>query len=147
MRQAGMKLGPTCVLMAVVLAAVCGCETPPAYKQPPAGSYTTAARQMKIGEAVTSVQGAAVTLDFFKAAEVRPMLGRFFVDGEQESSGARVAVLSHDLWTERFGGAPDIIGQNIQLDGRQTVVVGITPRGFRIPDGALLWTPRASEAP
>jgi hypothetical protein len=61
----------------------CGYEAPRTYKQPPVGSYTTGARKVKIGEAVTSVQGATVTLDFFGAAAVQPLVGRFFVDADQ----------------------------------------------------------------
>lgn len=141
-----MRLGPTRFLTAVVLAVACACEVPPAYKQPPVGSYRTAARQMRIGDAVTSVQGATVTLDFFRAAEVRPFIGRFFVDGEQNPSGPRVVILSHDLWTERFASSPSVIGQTIELDGRQTIVVGIAPRGFRFPEGTLLWTAKDREA-
>ena len=53
---------------------------------PPVDSYTAGTRQVKIGEAVTAVQGAAVTLEFFRAAEVQPLIGRFFVDGDQTSS-------------------------------------------------------------
>jgi len=141
-----MGRGPKWVLMAVVLAVACGCETPPTYKQPPVGSYATGARQLKIGEAVTSVEGATVTLDFFSAAGALPLLGRFFVDGDQASSAQPVVVLSHDLWTERFASSPSIIGQNVELDGRHTIVVGVAPRGFEVPEGTLLWTLKDREA-
>ena len=80
-----MRRGPKW-LLAVALAVAGGCEAPPTYKTPPVDSYTAGTRQVKIGEAVTPVQGAAVTLEFFRAAEVRPLLGRFFVDGDQASS-------------------------------------------------------------
>ena len=141
-----MRCAPRWVLTAVVLAVACGCEASPTYKQPPVGSYSTAARQLKIGEAVTSVEGATVTLDFFSAAGALPLLGRFFVDGDQASSAQPVVVISHDLWTERFASSPSIIGQSIELDGRHAIVVGVAPRGFRIPEGTLLWTPKGKEA-
>jgi len=141
-----MRRGPKWILTAVVLAVACGCEAPPTYKQPPVGSYTTGAHQLKIGEAVTSVEGATVTLDFFSAAGALPLLGRFFVDGDQASSAQPVVVISHDLWTERFASSPTIIGQNIELDGRHAIVVAVAPRGFRIPEGTLLWTLKDREA-
>jgi hypothetical protein len=141
-----MRRGPTWVLAAVVLAVACGEQAPLTYKQPPVGSYTTGTRQLKIGEAVTSVEGATVTLDFFGAVGAQPLLGRFFVDGDQASSAQPVVVLSHDLWTERFASSPSIIGRNIELDGRHIIVVGVAPRGFRVPEGTLLWTPKGREA-
>ena len=141
-----MRRGPTWIL-AVVLAVACGCSASLTYKEPPVGSYAAGARQVKIGEAVISVQAATVTLDFFRAAEVPPLIGRFFVEGEQTSSAKRVVVLSHDLWTERFASSPNAIGREIELDGLRTVVVGIAPPGFKFPDGTLLWTPKYSDAP
>ena len=80
-----MRRGPKWVL-AVTLAVASGCEALPTYKTPPVDSYTAGTRQVKIGEAVTAVQSAAVTLEFFKAADVRPLLGGAFVDGDQASS-------------------------------------------------------------
>ena len=139
-----MKRGPKWVL-AAALAVAGGCEAPPTYKTPPVDSYTAGTRQVKIGEAVTAVQSAAVTLEFFKAADVRPLLGRFFVDGDQASSAYQTTVLSHAFWTERFGSSPSIIGRNIEIDGRQAVVLGVAPPGFRFPEGTLLWTPKYSE--
>jgi hypothetical protein len=89
------------------------------------------------------VQGAAVTQAFFAAANVRPYLGRFFIDQDGGSPATPVVVLSHELWVERFGSSATIIGQVITLDGQPATVVGIAPRGFAIPTGARLWMPRA----
>lgn len=137
-----MRHKPAWVFAAVLPAVACGYETHLAYKEPPVGSYTTGVQQVKIGDAATSVQGATVTLEFFRAAGVQPLLGRLFIDGDQASSAQRVVVLSHDLWAERFASSPSIIGQRIEIAGRQTTVVGIAPRGFKFPEGRLLWTPK-----
>ena len=67
-------------------------------------------------------------------AEVRPLLGRFFVDADSGSSARSVVVLSHDLWVERFGSSPMMIGRDIELDGRHTTVVGVAPPGFGFPE-------------
>jgi hypothetical protein len=135
------------VLVTIILVWAYGCTAPPTYKQPPVGSHATSERQVKIGESPTSVQGAMVTLDFFRIAEVRPLLGRFFIDADSGSSSRSVVVLSHDLWAERFGSSPTIIGRDIELDGRHTTVVGVAPPGFGFPEGTLLWTPKSSGAP
>ena len=123
------------------MAATSGCERLPTFKTPPAGSFTTATYELRIDEAGTSVQGARVAPSFFGAAEARPFIGRFFVDADFGSSASPVVVLSHDLWTARFGTSPSIVGRGINLDGRQVVVVGVAPPGFSFPEGAVLWTP------
>jgi MacB-like periplasmic core domain len=135
-----MKWRPASAVGAVVLALTCGCANEPTFKSPPAGSYTVENRQVKLGGTVSTIQAAAVTLDFFRAAEVRPFLGRFFVEVDGSSAAQQLVVLSHALWTERFGSSPGVIGQTIELDGRPATVVGIAQPGFRFPDGTLLWT-------
>jgi len=119
---------------------MCGCEALPSYKRPPDGSYTTSARQLRIGETVTSIRGAAVTPGFFRGAEVRPLLGRLITEGDQASGTHRVVVLSHDLWTERFASSPSVVGQQIEIDGHPFTIVGVVPPGFSFPEGARLWT-------
>jgi hypothetical protein len=112
------------------------------YPPPPEGSYTVSTQQLGIGEAPPiPIETAAVSDDFFKAVGVAPILGRLFVPGDR-SGGARVAVLTEDLWKEKFGGAPVIIGQNITLDGRRTVVIGVAPPGFSGPAGTRIFIPR-----
>ena len=118
-----------------------GCQMAPVYKDPPAGSYATAPGQLEINGRSTSVPGATVTPEFFPGSGAQPFLGRFFVEPDHASS-VPVVVLSHDLWVNSFGSSPGVIGQRIQLDGRSVTVVGIAPPGFRVPDGAQLWTPR-----
>ncbi|HJU42085.1 MAG TPA: ABC transporter permease [Vicinamibacterales bacterium] len=64
---------------------------------------------------------------------VQPALGRWFTEGEGRPADAGVAVLSHGLWTRRFGRNPAILGESIQLDGRQYEVVGVMPQDFAFP--------------
>lgn len=131
------------VLVAVFgsVAAASGCERLPTFKTPSADSYTTTTTyELRIDGADTSVQGAGVARGFFQAAEARPFLGRFFMDADSGSLASPVVVLSHDLWTSRFGSSPSIVAQEVNLDGRQVVVVGVAPPSFSFPQGAVLWT-------
>jgi len=142
-----MPRAPETMLSAVILAFVCACEAPLKYTEPAAETYTTGARQLKIGDEVTSVHTATVTPGFFTATGVQPLLGRFLVDADEGASASAVAVLSHDLWAERFGSSPSIISRQIELDGRTFIVVGVAPRGFRFPGSTLLWTSKNTDAP
>ena len=89
------------------------------------------------------IPSGAVVGDFFSVLGVIPMYGRTFLPDEGES---RVVILSHALWQRRFGGDPQIVGQQIAMQGGQTTVVGIMPPHFQHPEPGLkvqpqLWVP------
>jgi hypothetical protein len=132
----------TLVLAVAGLAFGCGQERALPYKEPPVNSYKTEAHRVKIGETAVSVPGATVTAEFFQNAEIRPFVGRFFVDGDFLSLSRPVVVLSHDLWVERFASSPGVIGQAIEIDERRATVLGVMPPGFTFPQGTQLWTPK-----
>ena len=80
---------------------------------------------------------------FFEIMGAAPALGRVW-DADEERSGARVAVLTHDLWRESFGGDPGIVGRSIPTDSGPVVVLGVMPEGFRYPAWSDLWLPLRS---
>ncbi len=93
----------------------------------------------------------AVTPDFFSTLGATPLLGRTFAPDEGPRGHDDFVVLSYQLWQRRFGGDPGIIGRSIQLNGAQTVVIGVMPPDARIllTSGSLvgkqtdLWQPFA----
>ncbi|MCI0432759.1 MAG: ABC transporter permease, partial [Gemmatimonadetes bacterium] len=82
-----------------------------------------------------------VSIEFFDVLGVSPLLGRGFASEEMVPEGRRVAVLSHGLWTQRFGGDRGAIGQTVRLNGIEHEVVGVMPAGFDFPSGTEVWTP------
>jgi predicted permease len=79
------------------------------------------------------VGAAAVTANVFETLGARPQLGRPFTDEEDRPGGPPVAVLGWGLWQSSFGGDPNVIGRNVELDGVARRVVGVMPRGFALP--------------
>jgi len=73
-----------------------------------------------------------VTASFFPMLGARPMLGRVFTASEDAPGAPDAVVLSHALWQRRFGGAADIIGKSVTVNGRPHTVVGIMPATFAI---------------
>jgi len=78
------------------------------------------------------VLGAAVSADYFPLLRVKPILGRVFTREEDKPGAAPVVLLSEALWKRRFGGDPNVIGREIDLGGK-TTVLGIMPAGFQFP--------------
>ena len=88
------------------------------------------------------VRSVSATRSFFTTLGVEPVLGRVFTDVEDMPGGEPTALLSSELWKRAFGGAENIIGQMVELDGAQTRIVGIMPPGFDIQDnGTEVWRP------
>jgi putative ABC transport system permease protein len=87
--------------------------------------------------------GAAVNADYFPLLRVKPVLGRVFTREEDKAGAPQVVLLSHALWQRRYGGDPGIIGREINLGGK-TTVIGIMPPGFEYPisdDAQDFWEP------
>ncbi|HZD06013.1 MAG TPA: ABC transporter permease, partial [Longimicrobiales bacterium] len=61
-----------------------------------------------------------------------PALGRMPTFEETRGDGARVVVLGHGLWKDRFGGDPSVLGRSVTLDGEPWTVVGVMPPGARL---------------
>ncbi|MFY9571090.1 MAG: ABC transporter permease [Blastocatellia bacterium] len=110
------------------------------------GSYTfDSANLTGIDEPLqlTVVRTSAGVLD---ALKVRPAAGRNFLPDEDRPGGAQAVILSHKLFEQRFGSAPDIVGKSITLDGGSYTVVGVMPAGFNFPGGQIdAWLPRVFE--
>jgi predicted permease len=81
---------------------------------------------------VERAYGLFVSDNYFSALGVRPALGRFFRPDEVSRPGTEpVAVISHGLWTSRYGRSPDAVGRTIRVNGRDLAIVGVAPDDFQ----------------
>jgi len=80
-----------------------------------------------------SLEGMAVTRDYFRVAGLRPMLGRTFLPSETGPGRAPVIILGYSLWQRQFNGDPNIIGKTVRLSRQDTppTVIGVMPPGIR----------------
>jgi putative ABC transport system permease protein len=87
-----------------------------------------------------------VTEGYFDVLAVRPLMGRALRPDDHLPGGARVVVLAHRVWRERFGADSGIVGRALTLDGAPHTVVGVMPPTFQLPMGAELWAPKVISA-
>jgi predicted permease len=93
------------------------------------------------GEA-TQLNTARVSPNLLDVLGARPMIGRSFEAQESTPGQETVAILSHQLWAQRFGSDRSIIGRRLTLDGSSYTVIGVLPAGFEVLGRpADLWTP------
>jgi putative ABC transport system permease protein len=84
-----------------------------------------------------------VSHGYFELLGVDPLLGRTFTEDEDRVGGPLAVMLSAELWRQRFGGDPEVIGKRLTLDGRGYTIVGITPAGHENPVFGLVDRPQA----
>src|SRR5215469_4396432 len=86
---------------------------------------------LSIGERAERTIGSIVSANYFDAIGVHPILGRGFLPGEDGGREAHpVAVISYQLWQNRFKGDPQIVGKTQRLNGVYHTIIGVAPEGF-----------------
>jgi predicted permease len=90
------------------------------------------------------LRASQVSASYFRLFGAPVLRGRTFSADEDRPGGDRVAVLSHALWTRRFGGDLGVIGRTISLSGDSYTVIGIIGPGFDVAEFGPppeLWIP------
>src|SRR3954447_22332848 len=87
--------------------------------------------------------GVKASAHYFDVYGVKPVLGRFFLPEEDVVGKNHVVVLSHGFWQRVFGGAKDITGRSVQLNGEPYQILGVAPSGFGVASKVDAWIPMA----
>lgn len=100
-----------------------------------------------VGTSETSrVEQMPVDWNALSIVGVQPILGRTyrvedFADVVKQKE-ARSIVISYDTWQRRLGGAANVIGTSIHVDGEPRTIIGVMPRGFTLvpwEDNIAFW--------
>ncbi len=87
------------------------------------------------------VDALVTTHSYFDTLGVGFARGRPYTADEDRPEGARVVVLSHRLWTRRYGADPGLIGRPVRIDGEPAQVVGIAPGWMDRAGTPDVWMP------
>ena len=79
------------------------------------------------GKEPQRVQTGVVSANFFDVLGVKPLLGRTFVDADEQHGADAVIVLSYQYWKQSHGGDPEIVGRTFQMNNRPHTVIGVLP--------------------
>jgi predicted permease len=81
---------------------------------------------------------------------IQPVLGRWFLPGEEGAGAPALAVIPYAMWQSRFAGSATAIGATLKLDDRPFEIVGVLPPEFPFTslspfatdeDRHAIWTP------
>ena len=107
-------------------------------------AYSTEARDLGDVANPERLLGIRTTWNLFSVLGARPLVGRTFVEGEDQEGAAPAAVVSEGFWRRRFAGNPQILDSTITLGGRKYAVIGVMPASFDFPIRATpndFWIP------
>ncbi|MBI3492229.1 MAG: ABC transporter permease [Acidobacteria bacterium] len=72
-----------------------------------------------------------VSGSYFPVLALTPAMGRLLTPEDDRTIGEpHVAVLSYGFWQSRFGQDPNVINQELIVNGQTLTIVGVAPRGF-----------------
>jgi len=81
---------------------------------------------------IRNSEGLFVSGEFFDVLGTEPLMGRLFsrADDHHGCGSGSGAVISYAFWQREFGGAADVLGRSITLEGQSFQVIGVTPPSF-----------------
>ena len=89
-----------------------------------------------IAHTADSSQGVVAvkaTATLFDVLGVKPVLGRAFVESDNQPGAPPVVILSYNFWKEHFASDPKAIGKQIRLGDEPHTIVGVLAEGLRFP--------------
>ena len=87
------------------------------------------------------VRGAQVSPAVFDMMRIPPLMGRGLLEADERTGATDVVVISHALWTSRFGRDTDVVGKSVDFGRKPHTVVGVMPEGFLFPRNEFFWLP------
>jgi predicted permease len=90
------------------------------------------------------VATGVVSPNFFDVLGITPLVGRTFVNADDQRAAEPVLVLGHAYWLTKFGGDPDIVGQVFEMNDRPHTVVGVLPAVPLYPNEVDVYMPTSA---
>lgn len=106
--------------------------------------WDDSAVNLAMGDGAIRVDAAEVTHDMAEVLAIEPVVGRDLTAEDDAPGATPVVLLGHDLWRNRFGADPGVLGQTVRLDAEAHTVVGVLPAAAAFLGDADLWVPLAA---
>src|SRR4051812_38518024 len=93
---------------------------------------------LRLPASAVHLDAAEVSESFIPLLRLQPALGRLLAAGDFRPGAEPVVVVSHRLWTQRFGGDPRLLGRPVVLDGTAATVVGVLPAATPLDEPVVI---------
>jgi predicted permease len=88
---------------------------------------------VEVNGVLSQAEVRSVTGNYYSELGATPLLGRLLAAEDVNLAGtgtSPVAVLSYGYWQRRFGGASDVAGRQIAIDGKTFTIIGVSRKWF-----------------
>ena len=109
------------------------------------GMYQSGQTTVRATDHVDRLFVTLTTSSIFTTLGVQAAVGRLYGPAD-DAERADVAVISHALWQDWYGGDPSVIGQTIEVSNNQRTIIGVMGPDFRFPSTRISVWMRASIA-
>jgi putative ABC transport system permease protein len=94
------------------------------------------------GHAPERLEGAYVSAAGFELLGIQPVAGRTFLREDDQLGSAGAAILSEDVWANRYGRDPGVLGRSVRINGRPATIIGIVATRYSLaPTRSEIWQP------
>lgn len=95
-------------------------------------AYSGGAAVLVEGGDPTLLFGPSVTAGFFRVLGTSPAAGVLFSEGDDRAGAEAVVLITEELWHERFGSDPGVVGEGLKFEGGPRTVLGVLPAGLEL---------------
>jgi predicted permease len=75
-----------------------------------------------------------VTEGILSMLGAQPVVGRLFSPDDTKAGSPQTVVLTYGFWQSHFGGSPSAVGQNLIVDAKPRLIIGVLPQTFHFLD-------------
>ncbi|MGH9158398.1 MAG: ABC transporter permease, partial [Vicinamibacteraceae bacterium] len=90
------------------------------------------------------VDTGVVSARFFEMLGIEPVLGRSFIETDDDLGAEAVLILSHAYWQQKFGGDPRVVGRVLEMNNKPHTIVGVLPAFPEYPRENDVYMPTAA---
>jgi len=106
------------------------------------GAFISGRATLSSEQGADRVQWARITANLLPLLGVAPARGRGITESEEHAGEDSRVLVSHDFWQAHLGGASDVLGRGLRLNGTEHTIIGVMPAGFAYPEpGISIWKP------
>ena len=106
-----------------------------------AAAFSASEMNLTVKRDAMRVKVAETSANFFELLGTKASVGRTFAPDEDLPGQTGVAVISHSLWQQWFGGVPGVAGSSLILNGAPVTVIGVASPRFDYPGNTGIWIP------
>jgi putative ABC transport system permease protein len=91
--------------------------------------------------------GVYMSASGFAMTGSRAVIGRLFSAEDDRVGAPPVVVLGNDIWKNRYGSDPSVLGKNVRVQALDVTIIGVMQPNMKFPFNSEAWLPLAQLPP